>query len=75
MEDRSRAEPIVEISCQQRRTWDLSIFSTGNRSIGQFVVFMVYFFSFHHRMFSICEFRLICNLLLALRTRGGEILL
>jgi hypothetical protein len=75
MEHRSRAEPIAENSCQQERTWDPSIFSTGNRSIGQFVVFIVYFFSFHHRILSICEFSLICNLLFTLRTRGGEILL
>jgi hypothetical protein len=75
MEDRSRAEPIAENSCQQERTWDLSIFSTGNRSIGQSVVFIVYFFSFHYRMLSNCEFSLIWNLLFTLRTRGGELLL
>lgn len=75
MEDGSRAEPIVEISCQQGSTWDRSIFSTGNRCIGQFVVFMVYFFSFQHRIFSLCEFSLICNLHFTLRTRGGEALL
>ena len=74
MEDRPRAEPIVDISCQQGWTCGRFIFSTGNRSIGQFVVFMVYF-SFHHHIFSLCEFSLICNLHFTLRTRGGEVLL
>jgi len=74
MEDRPRAESIVEISFQQGRTWGRSIFSAGNRSMGQFVVFMVCF-SFHHRIRGLCEFSLICNLLFTLRTRGGEVLL
>ena len=74
MEERPRAEPIVAISCQQQRTCDRSTFSTGNRSLGQSVVFMVYF-SFHHRILSLCEFGFICNLHFTLRTRGGEVLL
>lgn len=74
MEDRPKAEPIVDISCQQGMTCDRSTFSTGNRSLGQSEVSMVYF-SFHHRILSIREFNLICNLLFTLRTRGGEILL
>jgi hypothetical protein len=74
MEDRPRAELIVETSCQQGNTCDRSTFSTRIKSMGQFVTFMVYF-SIRHRGRSLCEFGLICNLHFTLRTRGGEILL
>jgi hypothetical protein len=74
MEDRPRAELMVETSCQQGKTCDRSTFSTRIKSMGQLVIFMVYF-SIRHRGHCLCEFGLICNLQFTLRTRGGEILL
>jgi hypothetical protein len=75
MGDKFIAEAVVEISCLQLRTIDCPTFSRGNKSLDQSVVFMVYSSRHHHLLLCYCELILICKLLFALRTRGGEVLL
>jgi hypothetical protein len=75
MGDKSLAEAVVEISCQQLRTFDCTTFSRGNKFLGQSVVFKVYSSRHHHLLLGSCELILICKILFTLRTRGGEVLL
>lgn len=72
---KSLAEAVIEISCLQLRTFDYTTFSKGNKSLGQSVVFMVYFSRHHHLLLCFFELILICKLFFALRARGGEVLL
>ena len=72
MGERSLADSLWSLSCQQVRTFECFIFSAENGSLGQSLVFMGES-SLPDHLLSNCKLNLTYNFYFPLRTGGGEV--